>query len=150
MFYAKRFFRNFTKFNGKYLWHILFFNNVAGLSFPQSKFSSALKRLMRKSHIFILVKLWFNSDTSNFFSSAKYMLIPQDANVHYIPPDNIRKPRNCRCFQGVLKNLKENKFYGPFLWMGFNCLKATATSRRHFTFHHSVPRNSWYSLEMEH
>ena len=22
--------------------------------------------------------------------------------------------------------------YGPFLWMGFNCLKATATSRRQF------------------
>ena len=29
--------------------------------------------------------------------------------------------------------------------MGFNCLKATATSRRQFTFYHSVPRNSWYS-----
>ena len=26
--------------------------------------------------------------------------------------------------------------------MGFNCL----TSRRQFTFYHSVPRNSWYSL----
>ena len=38
------------------------------------------------------------------------------------------------------------KLYGPFLWMGFNCLKATATSRRQFTFHHSVPRNSWYSF----
>ena len=36
--------------------------------------------------------------------------------------------------------------YGPFLWMGFNCLKATATSRRQFTFYHSVPRNSWYSF----
>ena len=23
--------------------------------------------------------------------------------------------------------------YGPFLWMGFNCLKARATSRRQFT-----------------
>ena len=30
--------------------------------------------------------------------------------------------------------------------MGFNCLKATATLRRHFTFYHSVPRNSWYSF----
>ena len=39
------------------------------------------------------------------------------------------------------------KLYGPFLlWMGFNCLKATATSRRQFTFYHSVPRNSWYSF----
>ena len=44
----------------------------------------------------------------------------------------------------VLNNLK--KLYGPFLWMGFNCLKATATSRRQFTFYHSVPRNSWYSF----
>ena len=30
--------------------------------------------------------------------------------------------------------------------MGFNCLKATATLRRQFTFYHSVPRNSWYSF----
>ena len=28
----------------------------------------------------------------------------------------------------IKKNLK--KLYGPFLWMGFNCLKARATSRR--------------------
>ena len=41
---------------------------------------------------------------------------------------------------------KKNKLYGPFLWMGFNCLKATATSRRQFTFYHSVPRNSWCSF----
>ena len=38
------------------------------------------------------------------------------------------------------------KLYGPFLWMGFNCVKATATSRRQFTFYHSVPRNTWYSF----
>ena len=30
--------------------------------------------------------------------------------------------------------------------MGFNCLKATVTSRRQFTFYHSVPRNSWCSF----
>ena len=30
--------------------------------------------------------------------------------------------------------------------MGFNCLKATATSRRQFTFYHYVPRNFWYSF----
>ena len=39
----------------------------------------------------------------------------------------------------ITKNL-----YGPFLWMGFNCLKVTATSRTQFTFYHQVPRNSWY------
>ena len=33
-----------------------------------------------------------------------------------------------------------------FLWMGFNCLKATATSRRQFTFYHEVHRNFWYSF----
>ena len=27
---------------------------------------------------------------------------------------------------------KKKKLYGPFLWMGFNCLKARATSRRQF------------------
>ena len=42
--------------------------------------------------------------------------------------------------------IKKKKLYGPFLWMGFNLLKATATSRRLFTFYHSVPRNSWYSF----
>ena len=35
---------------------------------------------------------------------------------------------------GDLKTFK--KLYGPFLWMGFNCLKARATSRRQFTFYH--------------
>ena len=29
----------------------------------------------------------------------------------------------------------KKKLYGPFLWMGFNCLKARATSRRQFTFY---------------
>ena len=43
--------------------------------------------------------------------------------------------------------LKKKQLYSPFfLWMGFNCLKATATSRRQFTFYHLVPRNSWYSF----
>ena len=30
----------------------------------------------------------------------------------------------------------EKKLYGPFLWMGFNFLKARATSRKQFTFYH--------------
>ena len=47
----------------------------------------------------------------------------------------------------ILKNFTKKKLYGPFLlWMGFNCLKATATSRRQFTFYNSVPRNPWYSF----
>ena len=32
----------------------------------------------------------------------------------------------------------KKKLYGPFLWMGFNCLKARATSRRQFTFYHFI------------
>ena len=31
---------------------------------------------------------------------------------------------------------QKKKLYGPFLWMGFNCLKARATSRRQFNFYH--------------
>ena len=30
----------------------------------------------------------------------------------------------------------QKKLYSPFLWMGFNCLKARITSRRQFTFYH--------------
>ena len=30
----------------------------------------------------------------------------------------------------------KKKLYGPFLWMGFNCLEARATSRRQFTFYY--------------
>ena len=41
---------------------------------------------------------------------------------------------------------KKKKLYGPFLWIGFNCLKATTTSRRQFTFYQSVHRHSWYSF----
>ena len=40
----------------------------------------------------------------------------------------------------------KKKLYGPFLWMGFSCLKARATSRRQFTFYHSVPRRPWCSF----
>ena len=48
--------------------------------------------------------------------------------------------------QNLLNQNNKKKNYGPFLWMGFNCLKARATSRRQFTFYHKVPRNSWYSF----
>ena len=32
--------------------------------------------------------------------------------------------------------IKNNKLYGLFLWIGFNCLKARATSRRQFSFYY--------------
>ena len=40
----------------------------------------------------------------------------------------------------------KKKTLWPLFMDGVNCLKATATSRRQFTFYHSVPRNSWYSF----
>ena len=30
------------------------------------------------------------------------------------------------------------KLYGPFLWMGFNCLKAKATLKRLFSSYHYI------------
>ena len=41
------------------------------------------------------------------------------------------------------KKKTQKNLYDPLLWMGFNYLKTTATSRRQFTFYHSIPRNSW-------
>ena len=35
-----------------------------------------------------------------------------------------------------IRNKKHFTLYGPFLWMGFNCLKTRATSRRQLTFYH--------------
>ena len=50
-------------------------------------------------------------------------------------------------FKGWVSFKLQNKnFMALFFWMGFNCLKATATSRRQFAFYHSVPTNSWYSF----
>ena len=40
----------------------------------------------------------------------------------------------CRGCFGFWRNFKTFELYDPFLWMGFNCLKARATSRRQFTF----------------
>ena len=40
---------------------------------------------------------------------------------------------------------KKKKLYGPFLWMGFNCLKATATSRRQFILCLALSVNLWQS-----
>ena len=56
----------------------------------------------------------------------------------------------CQCSDNEVswvKTLQLKKTLWPlFLWMGLNCLKATATSSWQFIFHHSVPRNSWYSF----
>ena len=45
--------------------------------------------------------------------------------------------------------LSLKKLYGPFLWMGFNCLMARATSRRQFTFYFfSVSLSLSFSLSL--
>ena len=45
------------------------------------------------------------------------------------------------CFTLFLLYIKKTKkLHGPFLWMGINCLKARATSRRQFTFYHLSPQ----------
>ena len=41
-----------------------------------------------------------------------------------------------RCFRGMLLRILEKKLYGPFLWVRFNYLKATATLRRQFSFYY--------------
>ena len=61
------------------------------------------------------------------------------------PKTKNARSRNCAGLE-ILNLLKKPNFMAPFLWVGFNCLKATATSSRQFTFYHSVPRNSWCSI----
>ena len=47
----------------------------------------------------------------------------------------------------LFKSLKKiNRLYGPFLLMGFNCIKARATLKRQYTFYHKACKNSWYSF----
>ena len=41
-------------------------------------------------------------------------------------------------FQNAFDWLLKKKLYGPFLWMGFNCLKARATLSWQFTDHLSM------------
>ena len=38
--------------------------------------------------------------------------------------------------KGYVYIVKKIKLSGPFLWMGFNCLKGRAALRRQFTFYH--------------
>ena len=54
---------------------------------------------------------------------------------------------NFKKLQADAKTVKKKTLlYGPFLRMGFNCLKARATSRRKFTFNEKV---SWYRVTAE-
>ena len=55
----------------------------------------------------------------------------------YIPTFWIEK-YSCFSIRGSTIYLWNSKkeLYGPFLWMGFNCVQARATQRRQFTFYH--------------
>ena len=57
----------------------------------------------------------FNRTSSYFCGIAKYVRI---LDLIYLS------------IKFFYKKKKKKKLYGPFLWMGFNCLKARATSRR--------------------
>ena len=50
---------------------------------------------------------------------------------------NILRTTRALSVSKIKKNF--NKLYGSFLWIGFNCLKARATSRRQFTFTTKFP-----------
>ena len=45
----------------------------------------------------------------------------------------------CKHIKKVRKKNFFKKLYGPFLWMGFNCLKAWATSRGSLLFTTKFP-----------
>ena len=82
-----------------------------------------------------LQKVDFLDVTLNLISNTYCPYKKPNENLTYINTSSNQPP-----------NKKNLKFYGPFLWMGFNYLKAAATSRRQFTFYHSVPTNSWCSF----
>ena len=87
--------------------------------------------------------------TPVFINLGKYFTCDSALNIHKFQLLLFYSELNkvCGSYAWILKWVKKlKKLYDPFLWMGFNCLRATATSRRQFTFYHSFPRNSWFSF----
>ena len=70
----------------------------------------------RKNGVSLELFFFFNLHTSKYFMSLSAL-------------QHIRSYH----FFCLLRTVSSKKCYSPFLWMGF---KATATSRRHFTFYH--------------
>ena len=88
------------------------------------------------------------SSFQNFISFSKMPKITFLSQTSHYYMEN-KKKSNLLSFNTEYKNsyhIWKKCFMAFFLWMGFNCLKATATLRRQFTFYHSVFRNSWYSF----
>ena len=88
------------------------------------------------------IKKLLNRETAYFIIFQCLVKIPS-GKMSFLSHPGIQLAVN---HTGLYLSSVKKKLYGPFLWMGFNCLKARATSRRQFTFYHSVPRNSWYSF----
>ena len=82
-----------------------------------------------------------NIGTLSWEVSKKYIIFcqknyPSDIETIQGPPFTFYQRSFLKSFLGTLGAFKKN-FMAPFLWMEFNCLKATATSRRQFTFYNS-------------
>ena len=87
---------------------------------------------------FKFASILFDGRTKQYADSSMIQL-PQKYIIHFFQ-------MKCR-FNCVRTIIYIKKLYGPlFSWMGFNCLKATATSRGQFSFYHLVCRISWYSF----
>ena len=87
--------------------------------------------------------------TPVFINLGKYFTCDSALNIHKFQLLLFYSELNkvCGSYAWILKWVKKlKKLYDPFLWMVFNCLRATATLRRQFTFYHSVPTNSWHSF----
>ena len=94
--------------------------------------------------------MWYNSSTNSWkpwkCTRCSLIFTLRDIYINFNLDPLTWSSRSTK-FKDIFPwSIKKNKLYGPFLWMGFNCLKATATSSGQFTFYHSVPRNSWYSF----
>ena len=68
---------------------------------------------------------------------TKYMRLTTDEEFANMELNEVQlKLRNLGKFSKKSETLEKKKIYGPFIWMGFNCLKARVTPGRQFTFYH--------------
>ena len=141
------------------LWHFLAFflkNCIHGLTFYRiglvCSFEKKLLKLLKITKLVQLVQKWgphepHSKQKNNFFSEITkpnhklpkifyfikiYVLAELSMFFYFV------------CFFAKKCHFQPNSWvwekkltlHGPFSWMGFNCLKATATLRRQFAFYH--------------
>ena len=72
----------------------------------------------------------------SLFNKASNIFIIQEeiSSMLCFPKQQLMAQTHSHCLQFMNGIFSFKKIYGPFLWMGFNCLKARATSRRQITF----------------